>query len=78
MSEASGLSLPHVIHWRYRLTTIIQRIIRGRRLPHDSNWFTNVSGNLPFALMSRQQRRACGYGSRYAEAGTAVNMYIPV
>lgn len=45
MSELSGLSHPHVIHWCYRLTTIIQRIIRGRRLPHDSNWFTNVPGN---------------------------------
>jgi hypothetical protein len=45
MFESSGLALPHIVHWPYRLKTVIQRIIRGRRLPYDSNWFTNVSGN---------------------------------
>ena len=45
MSELSGLPLPHIVHWPYRLKTVIQRITRSRRLPDDSNWFTNVSGN---------------------------------
>lgn len=45
MSESSGLALPLIVHWPYRLKTVIQRIIRGRRLPHNSKWFTNVSGN---------------------------------
>ncbi|EKS7762260.1 hypothetical protein [Edwardsiella ictaluri] len=45
MSEVSDLSFSHIIHWCYRLTTIIQRIIRGRALSYDSNWFTNASGN---------------------------------
>lgn len=58
MSEASGLSFPYVIHWRYRLTTIFQRIIRGRRLPYDSNWFTNVSGN--FAVQAHAASTAKG------------------
>lgn len=45
MSVLSSLPLPHIIHWCYRLKMVIQRITRGRRLPHDSHWFTNVSGN---------------------------------
>lgn len=45
MSEFSGLPFPHLIHWRYRLKTVIQPITWGRCLPHDSNWFINISGN---------------------------------
>ncbi|HAF2545872.1 TPA: hypothetical protein G9F23_001708 [Salmonella enterica] len=45
MSESSGLALPLIVHWPYLLKTVIQRITWGRRLSHDSNWFTNVSGN---------------------------------
>lgn len=78
MSESSGLALPLIVHWPYRLKTVIQRIIRGRRLPMTVSGLPTYPVILPFALMSRRQRRGCGYGSHYAEAGTAVNMFILV
>lgn len=47
MPESSGLALSLIVHWPYRLKTLIQRIIRGRRLTHDSKWSCSLSLSLP-------------------------------